>query len=106
MSTDIVDKDLKTLRNARWDKAFKQGDSADHVDDNPRDEVNRKATIVVSCSLSHTAHCLLISLTVDCLLTHFDCRLSISSRQVILVTPCSIGTSTASGTRICSRSCM
>ena len=50
MSTDIVDKDLKALRNSRWDKAFKKGDSIHHVDENPRDEVNRKATIVIEHS--------------------------------------------------------
>ena len=42
MATDIVDKELKTLRNARWAKAF-----SDDPDDNPRDAVNRKATIVI-----------------------------------------------------------
>jgi hypothetical protein len=46
MATDIVDKDLKALRNARWDKAFKRGDSAGFVK-SPKDEVNRKATIVI-----------------------------------------------------------
>ena len=59
MSTDIVDKDLKELRNSRWDKAFKKGTSANHVDENPRDEVNRKATIVIehiiqASDISHT----------------------------------------------------
>ena len=43
MATDIMDKDLKTLRNMRWEKAF----SADTVDDDPKDTVNRKATIVI-----------------------------------------------------------
>ena len=49
MSTDIVDKDLKALRNARWDKAFNNmGSSSSKFDyENPRDEVNRKATIVI-----------------------------------------------------------
>jgi 3'5'-cyclic nucleotide phosphodiesterase len=41
MATDIVDKDLKNLRNARWDKAFKD------VEDDPEKDVNRKATIVI-----------------------------------------------------------
>lgn len=59
MSTDIVDKDMKNLRNERWDKAFKKGDNANHVDENPRDEVNRKATIVIehiiqASDISHT----------------------------------------------------
>jgi class 3 adenylate cyclase len=43
MATDIVDKDLKALRNGRWDKAFKDAKE----DDNPTDDVNRKATIVI-----------------------------------------------------------
>lgn len=42
MATDIVDKDLKGLRNARWDKAFKD------VEEDEDKDVNRKATIVVS----------------------------------------------------------
>ncbi|CAB9521849.1 Receptor-type guanylate cyclase gcy [Seminavis robusta] len=59
MSTDIVDTELKKLRNDRWDKAFKKGDSATAVDENPRDEVNRKATIVIehiiqASDISHT----------------------------------------------------
>ncbi|CAB9499837.1 Receptor-type guanylate cyclase gcy [Seminavis robusta] len=46
MATDIVDKELKDLRNGRWDKAF----SDDKVLESPqdiRDDVNRKATIVI-----------------------------------------------------------
>jgi hypothetical protein len=39
-----VDKDLKVASNARWDKAFKGSTS----EENSRDVVNRKATIVVS----------------------------------------------------------
>ncbi|CAB9516338.1 Receptor-type guanylate cyclase gcy [Seminavis robusta] len=59
MSTDIVDKEMKKLRNDRWDKAFKNGDNANFVDENPRDEVNRKATIVIehiiqASDISHT----------------------------------------------------
>ena len=45
MATDIVDKDLKALRNARWDKAFKKG--GPDSDDEDEDHVNRKATIVI-----------------------------------------------------------
>jgi len=59
MATDIVDKELKELRNARWDRAFRKGDFADHVDTNERDAVNRKATIVIehliqASDVSHT----------------------------------------------------
>ena len=43
MATDIVDKQLKALRNARWEKAFGERNSMG----NPRDNLNRKATIVI-----------------------------------------------------------
>lgn len=43
MATDIVDKELKTLRNLRWDRAFSPATrSFSDVD-----TVNRKATIVI-----------------------------------------------------------
>jgi len=45
MATDIVDTDLKALRNARWAKAFSSADS-NGMEDSPRDSINRKATIV------------------------------------------------------------
>ncbi len=64
MATDIVDKDLKELRNKRWDKAFKEGHG--HVDLNPRDEVNRKATIVIEhiIQASDISHTMQVSFTV------------------------------------------
>jgi 3'5'-cyclic nucleotide phosphodiesterase len=43
MATDIVDKELKMLRNLRWDRAFSQ--AAQIL--NTSDSVNRKATIVI-----------------------------------------------------------
>ena len=54
-----MDKDLKALRNARWEKAFKTDDCSNRVDENQRDEVNRKATIVIehiiqASDISHT----------------------------------------------------
>lgn len=42
MATDIVDKELKALRNARWEKAF-----SDTASGNEHDTINRKATIVI-----------------------------------------------------------
>jgi 3'5'-cyclic nucleotide phosphodiesterase len=42
MATDIVDKDLKMIRNLRWDRAF-----ATEQAPNSRDMINRKATIVI-----------------------------------------------------------
>ena len=57
LATDLVDKDLKTLRNACWEKAFHPNDM--NQDENPRDAVNRKATIVIehliqASDVSHT----------------------------------------------------
>lgn len=53
LATDIVDKELKELRNKRWDVAFKRtensiGSGEDTVEKcNAHDDVNRKATIVI-----------------------------------------------------------
>jgi hypothetical protein len=43
LATDIMDKDLKTLRNIRWDKAFSERVS----EESPLEIMNRKATIVL-----------------------------------------------------------
>jgi hypothetical protein len=45
MATDIIDSDLKKLRNARWDKAFQEKslESKEEL----REDINRKATIVL-----------------------------------------------------------
>jgi hypothetical protein len=43
MATDIVEKDLKNLRNARWEKAFQEAECWESV----KDSVDRKATIVM-----------------------------------------------------------
>ena len=43
MATDIVDKDLKELRNGRWNRAFHNSACTD----GPRDAIDRKATIVL-----------------------------------------------------------
>ena len=57
MATDIVDKDLKQLRNARWDKAFNKSDM--NFQESEQNAVNRKATIVIehliqASDISHT----------------------------------------------------
>ena len=54
MATDIMDKDLKVLRNGRWDKAFNEASQQ-----NSLEAVNRKATIVIehliqASDVSHT----------------------------------------------------
>mmetsp|Transcript_15180 Transcript_15180/g.34649 ORF Transcript_15180/g.34649 Transcript_15180/m.34649 type:complete len:129 (-) Transcript_15180:609-995(-) len=41
MATDIVDKELKALRNGRWAKAFKEK----QLEESPTDAINRKATV-------------------------------------------------------------
>jgi len=43
LATDIVDKELKGLRNGRWEKAF----SEEANPESPKDAINRKATIVI-----------------------------------------------------------
>jgi hypothetical protein len=57
MATDIMDKDLKVLRNNRWEKAF-CGDAGVHSE-SKEDNVDRKATIVIehliqASDVSHT----------------------------------------------------
>jgi hypothetical protein len=59
MATDIVDKDLKQLRNNRWDKAFKTAVEQASDGQTVRDATNRKATIVIehliqASDVSHT----------------------------------------------------
>jgi hypothetical protein len=44
MATDIVDKELKALRNIRWDRAFSESPA---TEESKVDRVNRKATIVI-----------------------------------------------------------
>jgi class 3 adenylate cyclase len=55
MATDIMDKDLKCLRNKRWEKAF----AGENVEESLKDAVDRKATIVIehliqASDVSHT----------------------------------------------------
>jgi class 3 adenylate cyclase len=57
IATDIFDKDLKDLRNRRWEQAFHLGPEESKVD--PDDDFNRKATIVIehiiqAADVSHT----------------------------------------------------
>lgn len=43
LATDIMDKQLKILRNERWQRAF----TTSLVEESPSDTINRKATIVI-----------------------------------------------------------
>jgi Adenylate and Guanylate cyclase catalytic domain/3'5'-cyclic nucleotide phosphodiesterase len=45
MATDVLDNDLKQLRNRRWDQAFAEG--GDGAYESPKDAIDRKATIVI-----------------------------------------------------------
>ena len=61
MATDICDKQLKELRNKRWDRAFKNkiDDETPPSADALEEDVNRKATIVIehllqASDVSHT----------------------------------------------------
>jgi len=51
MATDVMDKELKNLRNVRWDRAFAPSstkpESPEAAAAAARDNVNRKATIVI-----------------------------------------------------------
>lgn len=56
MATGITDKDLNMLRNMRWTTAFSD---KSNVQDSMRDQINRKATIVIehliqASDVSHT----------------------------------------------------
>ena len=46
MATDIVDKQLKELRNARWAKAFDEN-ANNELEESKKDATDRKATIVI-----------------------------------------------------------
>ena len=59
LATDIVDKELKELRNNRWEKAFSNHAAQQSTRSNTREQVNRKATIVIehliqASDVSHT----------------------------------------------------
>ena len=47
MATDIVDKELKALRNARWERAFREAPLAGEEAEDYESTINRKATIVI-----------------------------------------------------------
>ena len=56
MATDICDKELKALRNGRWEKAFSDTPN----EETERDRINRKATIVIehliqASDIAHTS---------------------------------------------------
>ena len=47
LATDIMDPELKNLRNSRWDKAFSEGGVSLHGTKEGKRAVDRKATIVI-----------------------------------------------------------
>ena len=113
MSTDIFDKELSSLRKARWQKAFSVPD-----EDAATEDINRKATIVVSIFSGGTAP--MLALLAICIffcsqlidpfpglscLTILFCRSSISSKHLMYHTPCSIGMCIRNGMKSSSRKC-
>ena len=61
MATDVMDKDLTAMRNAKWRKAFPESHDMEQSasSESARDNVNRKATIVIehliqASDVSHT----------------------------------------------------
>jgi 3'5'-cyclic nucleotide phosphodiesterase len=77
MATDIFDKDLKTIREDRWDKAFHMKEQQ-VMSDLTKEDVHRKATIVIehiiqASDVAHTMqhwHIYVVRLDMLCL-----CRL-------------------------------
>lgn len=53
MATDIVDKELKQLRNNKWERAFSEQDALE----DPRKTKNRKATIVIEHLIQASKFC-------------------------------------------------
>jgi len=107
MATDIVDKELKALRNARWERAFSGQESS-----SKKEAVDRKATIVIEHLIQVRFRYIRIAWTTwvvrytlhgvsqSALVLFFYC-----CRQVILPIPCSIGTSIDHGTNVFSWKC-
>jgi hypothetical protein len=59
MATDIADREINQIRGRKWDKAFKDTDERGTADTMTRDEINRKATVVIEnliqvADVSHT----------------------------------------------------
>jgi hypothetical protein len=89
MATDVMDKDLKELRNGRWDKAFS---GMPQEDKNPSDSVNRKATIVIE-------HLIQASDIAHVRPTHSLFIFETSRKRICR--PCNTGMCTGDGTRGC-----
>jgi len=63
-----MDKDLKALRNARWDTAFSESQS--DINEDKQIAINRKATIVIEhlIQASDVAHTMQVSIDVNVVL--------------------------------------
>jgi 3'5'-cyclic nucleotide phosphodiesterase len=59
IATDIVDKDLKEIRNSRWEKAF-EGGALSNFNETAQQLVNRRATLVLEhlIQASDVSHCM------------------------------------------------
>lgn len=95
MATDISDKEMKALRDGRWNKAF----GGKHDDSSVKDSVDRKATIVIE-------HLIQAS---DVVSDYFQSTTSSRSTDCIVIfrrrIPCSIGISIGLGTSAFSVKC-
>ena len=71
MATDIVDKELKALRNARWERAFREAPAAGEELEDYESTINRKATIVIEhlIQASDVAHTMQVRLSLYSLRT-------------------------------------
>jgi 3'5'-cyclic nucleotide phosphodiesterase len=97
MATDICDKELKVLRNSRWDRAFSASEAADTEDE--QTAINRKATIVIehliqASDVSHTMQHVSLAL-----ISASDCPVHLFSRSLGFAPPFLSGKSTVNGTR-------
>ena len=95
MATDIVDRELKGLRNQRWEKAFAVKPE-NIIEESSADSVNRKATIVIEhlIQASDVAHMMQVS------------QIFVCQRELLFsCTYQSTGTSIASGTKSSSSKC-
>jgi 3'5'-cyclic nucleotide phosphodiesterase len=59
IATDIIDKDLKQVRNSRWNRAF-EGGASSNFNESAQQLVNRRATLVLEhlIQASDVSHCM------------------------------------------------
>ena len=93
---------MKELRNARWEKAFSTGcgsNTGSLVEENPKDAMNRKATIVIEHSKFNGAAAATYCFMTCALTLKPRCSVRKSFKLQTFPTPCNTGMSIASGTK-------